>query len=83
MADKRLTELKTIPLLEDADLVYVVDTSDTTDHATGSSCKITKANLLTGVIPSTPPTGHYAVTNLYVSSVTGRLVVEYDDTPAS
>ena len=33
-------------------------------------------------IPSTPTTGNYAVTNLYVDSATGRLVVEYDDTPA-
>jgi len=30
-----------------------------------------------------PPTGKYQVTNLYVDPDTGRLVVEYDDTPVT
>lgn len=34
-----------------------------------------------GVIASQPPSGKYKVTNLYVDPVTGKLVVEYDDTP--
>lgn len=32
----------------------------------------------TGQIPSTPPQGHYKVTNIYVNSQTGKLVVEYE-----
>ena len=31
----------------------------------------------------TPPTGKCQVTNLYVDQSTGRLVVEYDDTPVT
>jgi hypothetical protein len=32
-------------------------------------------------IPSLPPTGLCAVTNLYVDPETGKLVVEYQDIP--
>jgi len=31
---------------------------------------------------SSPPSGMCRVTNLYVDPATGKLVVEYDDTPA-
>jgi len=30
---------------------------------------------------SNPPSGMFRVTNLYVDSATGKLTVEYDDTP--
>jgi len=33
-------------------------------------------------IMSKPPSGHFTVINLYVDSGTGKLVVEYDNTPA-
>ena len=33
-------------------------------------------------IPSNPPEGHYKVTNMYINSQNGKLVVEFDDTPA-
>lgn len=33
-------------------------------------------------IKSVPPSGHFKVTNLYVDSATGKLVVEYDNKPA-
>ncbi len=33
-------------------------------------------------VPSNPPSGHFKVTNLYVDAATGKLVVEWDDTPA-
>lgn len=45
MADSKLTALGTVTVLADADLVYVVDVSDTTDDPAGSSKGITKANL--------------------------------------
>jgi len=32
-------------------------------------------------IGSNPPSGHFRVTNLYVNSATGTLVIEYDDRP--
>jgi len=34
-----------------------------------------------GGIPSLPPSGKYKVTNLYVDSITGKLVIEYDNNP--
>ena len=30
---------------------------------------------------SQPPSGYFRVVNLYVDPVTGRLIVQYDDTP--
>jgi len=48
MADKRLPELPSITSVDDNDLVYVVDVSDTTDDPTGSSKQITKANFIAG-----------------------------------
>ena len=35
-----------------------------------------------GGLDSAPPIGKYTVTNLFVEPSTGRLTVEYDDTPA-
>jgi len=34
-------------------------------------------------VNTSPPTDKYRVTNLYVDPTTGRLVVEYDDTPVT
>lgn len=45
MASEKLTDLGAIPLLSAADSIYVVDASDTTDDAAGSSKKITAASL--------------------------------------
>ncbi len=39
-------------------------------------------NINAGNIESNPPAGHYKVTNLYVDSATGKLQVEYDNTPS-
>ena len=33
-------------------------------------------------IPSNPPTGKCKVLNIYVDPDTGKLVIEYEDTPA-
>ena len=34
-----------------------------------------------GGVISTPPTGSFKVTNLYVDPLTGKLTIEYDNTP--
>ena len=34
-----------------------------------------------GGVTSNPPSGKYKVTNIYVDPVTGKLTVQYDDTP--
>lgn len=36
----------------------------------------------TNKITSIAPSGHFRVTNIYVDSATGKLVTEYDNTPA-
>lgn len=46
MADAKLPALNAITSADNADLLYIVDVSDTTDDPTGSSCKITKTNFL-------------------------------------
>ena len=45
MADEKVSDLTAITALADDDLFYVVDASDTTDDAAGSSKKITAANV--------------------------------------
>lgn len=46
MATKKFTELTELSSVDDSDVVPIVDVSDTTDSATGTSKKITKANLV-------------------------------------
>ena len=48
MADQKLSELTVATTRADGDLVYLVDVSDTTDSAAGTSKQITLVNLLTG-----------------------------------
>ena len=47
MATKKVTDLTELTTVADNDLVMVVDVSDTTGDASGTSKKITKANLVT------------------------------------
>ncbi len=49
MADEKLTGLPTIASADDADLLYVVDVSDTTDDPAGSSKAISFADLTAGL----------------------------------
>jgi hypothetical protein len=50
MSDRRLTELNALTTIDATDLLYVVDVSDTTESAEGTSKKITRANLVQGLI---------------------------------
>ena len=45
MADEKLTDLGAIPAIADGDLLYIVDVSDTTDDASGSSKQVAKSDL--------------------------------------
>jgi len=47
MATKKVTDLTELTTIADDDLVMVVDVSDTTGDADGTSKKITKSNLVT------------------------------------
>lgn len=49
MADQKLSDLTAIPSVALTDLLYVVDVSDTTDAAAGSSRKATVAQVKTGI----------------------------------
>lgn len=49
MADTQATDLPVLTTLASADVLYVVDASDTTDDPEGSSKQITAANLATGL----------------------------------
>lgn len=46
MANSKLTDLTALLAADPLDLLYLVDVSDSTDHASGSSKKITAGNLL-------------------------------------
>lgn len=49
MANKRVTDLTQIPDVADGDTLHIVDVSNTDDYATGSSRKITIAQIKTAV----------------------------------
>ena len=65
MGDTKLTDLTALSSLADADWVYVVDVSDTTDDSAGSSRKITRANLFPSVVTDHIRAGH---TQLYAGN---------------
>src|SRR3990167_1966136 len=56
MADSRISQLTASGAIADGDLLPIVDISDTTDSADGTTRKITKANLTTGLAPTASPT---------------------------
>ena len=56
MADTRISQLTASGTIADGDLLPIVDVSDTTDSADGTTRKITKANLTTDLAPKASPT---------------------------
>jgi hypothetical protein len=76
MSDKKLSDLTAATTLEDADLLYMVDTSDTTDSPDGTSKKVAPNKVNTsyyyvqdptsGATASTPPTNGDTPTCSYV-----------------
>lgn len=50
MADAKITALTAITTPDSADILPIIDTSDVSDSAQGSSRKITYANLITGLL---------------------------------
>ncbi|SVB25913.1 uncharacterized protein METZ01_LOCUS178767, partial [marine metagenome] len=59
MADTRLPALTAITALDAADVLYAVDVSTTTDHASGSSRYITWGNCMTGAPEAAIANGDY------------------------
>lgn len=91
MTNKRLTDLtaRSAPAL--TDLLYVVDTTDTTDSATGSSRQLSTQRLfgflknisqgrLTGATATPNPSSSITSSTIYYSPFNGNLVSLYDGT---
>lgn len=80
MANQKISDLTTLTSLDDADLVPVVDVSDTTMAATGTNKKITAANIKSGILPTTTKgdlsTYSTTATRLAVGSNGERLVAD-------
>ena len=56
MANNKLTDLNELTTPADGDKLYIVDVSDTTDDASGSSKFITKTNLFSGIVTASSTT---------------------------
>lgn len=54
MANAQISALTALPTVADGDLLPIVDISDTTDAAAGTTKKITKANLVAGLASVLP-----------------------------
>ena len=50
-------------------------------HSWIDNAKTEILNIIDNVIVNNVPEGHYKPVNFYVDSDTGRLAVDYDDTP--
>ena len=74
MANKKITDLTALTTPASGDLLYIVDVSDTTGSANGTSKKITKDNLLTGI------GGILTQVETTVNNA-AVLTMKYDDTP--
>jgi hypothetical protein len=75
MANKKITDLTALTTPASGDLLYIVDVSDTTGSANGTSKKITKDNLLTGIGGGILTQVETTVNNAAV------LAMKYDNTP--
>lgn len=77
MANKKITDLTALTSVASGDLIPIVDVSDTTDSADGTTKKITQANFVdtSGLAPLASPTftGTVTAPNLTVGTLTGVL----------
>ena len=74
MANIKISELPELTTADDADEIAIVD-----DDAVVTK-KITKGNLLSGLIISTPSSGQYQITNIRLDS-DKKIVITYNETP--
>lgn len=68
MADKKITDLTALTSIASGDILYVVDISDTTDSSSGSSRKITFANLTSGLASSSHTHTLSSITDITASA---------------
>jgi len=62
MANKKITELTALTSVASGDLIPIVDVSDTTQAASGTTKKITQANFVAGVLTSPTMSGTVTLT---------------------
>ena len=73
MANIKISELPELTTADDADELVIVDDD------TVVTKKITRGNLLSGLIVSTPLSGQYKVTNIRLDA-DKKIVITYDET---
>ena len=74
MSNIKISELSELTIADDADEIAIVDDD------VGTTKKITRGNLLSGLIISTPSSGQYQITNIRLDA-DKKIVITYDETP--
>ena len=74
MSNIKISELTELTIADDADEIAIVDDD------VGATKKITRGNLLSGLIISTPSSGQYQITNIRLDS-DKKIVITYNETP--
>lgn len=79
MVDQRITDLTDVGTIASGDVFYVVDVSDTTDNAAGSSKKVTYEQLVPGLVNDndtyTCSTSTLTVNNFVYLNASGELAL--------
>lgn len=76
MADQRVTSLTAITSAADGDVLYIVDVSDTTDNAAGSSKKITLSNFIANHEYVGTQLKQYSLTANALGNVSGATTID-------
>lgn len=74
MANSKITDFTTLTSVASGDLIPIVDISDTTQAASGTTKKITQANFIAGVLASPTLTGTVTLTGATIVN-TGTLTL--------
>lgn len=81
MANTKVADLGALATVATDDELYIVDVSDSTDHATGTSKKITRANLVAGLSADGHTHTESDITDLgtYLENITGESLADLSD----
>lgn len=81
MANTKVADLGALATVADGDELYIVDVSDTTDDATGTSKKITRSNLVSGLAASSHTHTESDITDLgaYITDITAESLADLSD----
>lgn len=76
MAEVKITDLTALTATASGDLLYIVDVSDTTDSAAGTSKKITLTNFGTNLSLITPLIKDYTLVGNILGNVSGATTID-------